>query len=119
MSRLSEEYEKTIKPELMKEFGFKNINQVPKLTKVILNMGLGSENDKNKMESALEDLKKISETKKDIGWGSQIRSYVFHPYNLVKDHRTDTQTSNVGSVLDGEIDTFIKNYLINNMEKKK
>ena len=60
MSRLSEEYEKTIKPELMKEFGFKNINQVPKLTKVILNMGLGSENDKKKMESALEDLKKIS-----------------------------------------------------------
>ena len=71
------------------------------------------------LEDKNQDLKKISETKKDIGWGSQIRSYVFHPYNLVKDHRTDTQTSNVGSVLDGEIDMFIKNYLINNMEKKK
>ena len=65
-----------------------------------------------------QDLKEISETKKDIGWGSQIRSYVFHPYNLVKDHRTDTQTSNIGPVLDGEINMFIKNYLINNMEKK-
>ncbi len=71
------------------------------------------------LEEKTEDLKEISETKKDIGWGSQIRSYVFHPYNLVKDHRTDTQTSNVGSVLDGEIDMFVKNYLINNMEKKK
>ena len=70
------------------------------------------------LEEKTEDLKEISETKKDIGWGSQIRSYVFHPYNLVKDHRTDTQTSNVGSVLDGEIDMFVKNYLINNMEKK-
>ena len=70
------------------------------------------------LEDKNQDLKEISETKKDIGWGSQIRSYVFHPYNLVKDHRTDTQTSNVGSVLDGEIDMFIKNYLINNMEKK-
>ena len=70
------------------------------------------------LEEKTEDLKEISETKKDIGWGSQIRSYVFHPYNLVKDHRTDTQTSNVSSVLDGEIDIFVKSYLINNMEKK-
>ena len=70
------------------------------------------------LEEKNKDLKEIAETKKDIGWGSQIRSYVFHPYNLVKDHRTGTQTSNVGSVLDGAIDMFIKNYLINNMEKK-
>ncbi len=48
---------------------------------------------------------------KDMGWGSQIRSYVFHPYNLVKDHRTGVETSNITSVMDGDIDNFIKGYL--------
>ncbi|CUH94401.1 Peptide chain release factor 2 [Propionispora sp. 2/2-37] len=46
-----------------------------------------------------------------IEWGSQIRSYVFHPYNLVKDHRTNTETGNVQAVMDGEIDPFIESYL--------
>jgi peptide chain release factor 2 len=49
--------------------------------------------------------------KKEIAWGSQIRSYVLHPYYLVKDHRTDVQTSNAMAVLDGDIDRFIEAYL--------
>lgn len=48
---------------------------------------------------------------KDMGWGSQIRSYVFHPYSLVKDHRTNIETSNVTAVMDGELDMFINGYL--------
>ena len=46
-----------------------------------------------------------------IEWGSQIRSYVFHPYNLVKDHRTGAETSNIQAVMDGDLDMFIHTYL--------
>lgn len=56
--------------------------------------------------------RKIEDSKKDIAWGSQIRSYVLHPYQMIKDHRTGLETSQTQKVLDGEIDEFIKEYLI-------
>lgn len=55
---------------------------------------------------------KLESTKKKIEWGSQIRSYVFMPYTLVKDHRTGYETSNVEAVMDGEVDPFIRAYLL-------
>ena len=55
-------------------------------------------------------------SKKKIEWGSQIRSYVFHPYKMIKDHRTDYEVGNVQPVMDGELDGFIKAYLM--MEKE-
>ncbi|HAY53020.1 MAG TPA: peptide chain release factor 2, partial [Lactobacillus sp.] len=53
----------------------------------------------------------IQGEQKEIGWGSQIRSYVFHPYTMVKDHRTNYETSNGQAVMDGDIDGFIYAYL--------
>ncbi len=55
-------------------------------------------------------------TKRKIEWGSQIRSYVFHPYKMIKDHRTDFEVGNVGPVMDGELDGFIKAYLMQSKE---
>ncbi len=59
-----------------------------------------------------EKLGKLVSEKKDIAWGSQIRSYVFQPYQMVKDHRTSVETGNVNAVMDGDIDQFIEAYLI-------
>lgn len=65
-----------------------------------------------KKEEERKKIEAIEKNKKDISWGNQIRSYVFHPYNLVKDHRTNVETSNVESVMDGDLDCFIKAYLL-------
>lgn len=66
-------------------------------------------------ERALEERKKEKEaleaTKKEIGWGNQIRSYVFHPYTMVNDHRTEMKVSDVEGVMEGELDPFIEAYL--------
>ena len=64
-----------------------------------------------------EELKNASNAnKKKIEWGSQIRSYVFHPYKMIKDHRTDYEVGNVQPVMDGELDGFIKAYLMQSKE---
>ncbi len=59
-----------------------------------------------------EKIKALSQDKKEIAWGSQIRSYILHPYKLVKDHRTKVEVYNAEEVLDGKIDEFIKAYLL-------
>ena len=69
------------------------------------------EHELEKQKERLEDLEK---SKKDIAWGSQIRSYVLHPYRLVKDHRTGVEIGNTDAVLDGDIDPFIEAYLLQN-----
>ncbi len=67
---------------------------------------------KKKLEEEEAKRKALEETKSDISWGNQIRSYVFHPYNLVKDHRTEHETSDIQRVMDGEINDFIYAYLL-------
>jgi len=71
------------------------------------------------MEKQLINKKELEGEKKDIGWGNQIRSYVFHPYNMIKDHRTKHEVGNIKSVMDGNIDDFIYSYLLDKMEKNK
>ncbi len=64
------------------------------------------------LEKKRKELQAVEDSKLDIAWGSQIRSYVLHPYRMVKDHRTKYETSNTDRVLDGDLDDFIYQYLI-------
>jgi peptide chain release factor 2 len=68
----------------------------------------------------IEDKKKdkIESTKTGIAWGNQIRSYVFHPYNMVKDHRTNVEVGNIQAVMDGDIDKFINEFILSGKASK-
>jgi peptide chain release factor 2 len=65
-----------------------------------------------------EKKQEMQESQKDISWGSQIRSYVMQPYQLVKDHRTKYEAGNVEAVLDGDLDGFIEAYILERDEKR-
>jgi peptide chain release factor 2 len=72
-----------------------------------------------KIEEQEKHLAEIRGEQSDIAWGSQIRSYVFHPYSMVKDHRTSEETGNVGAVMDGDLDMFIDAYLRKQINHEK
>lgn len=71
-----------------------------------------------KLKEQERELAKLHGNQQEIGWGSQIRSYVFHPYTMVKDHRTGEEKGNVGAVMDGDIDSFITAYLKSEAQKR-
>ena len=85
----------------------KNKNQAMKILKARLYQA--------ELEKEKEKNKGLEEQKKDIGWGSQIRSYVFHPYNMVKDHRTKKESGNTQAVMDGNLKSFIRAFLLSNI----
>ena len=70
------------------------------------------------MEKKRKELDQLEDGKAEIAWGSQIRSYVLHPYRLVKDHRTKVEIGDVDSVLNGQLDSFINEYLKKKSEEK-
>ncbi|MFA6807461.1 MAG: peptide chain release factor 2, partial [Eubacteriales bacterium] len=76
-----------------------------------------------KRQEHKDELSEIRGEQNEIAWGSQIRSYVFHPYSMVKDHRTNEETGNINAIMDGEIDQFISAWLrenaVNNQKKSK
>jgi peptide chain release factor 2 len=72
-----------------------------------------------KLEEEKAKRQRLEDSKAEIAWGNQIRSYVFHPYNMVKDHRTEHETGNVQRVMDGEIDDFIYEFLLQSPELQK
>ena len=89
----------------------KNKNQAMKILKSRLyNLELEKEKEKNK---------ELESQKLEIGWGSQIRSYVFHPYQMIKDHRTKYETGNTQSVMDGNLDNFIRSFLLSSINSKE
>ena len=89
----------------------KNKNQAMKILKARLyQVELEKEREKNK---------KLEDQKMEIGWGSQIRSYVFHPYQMVKDHRTKEEIGNTQAVMDGDLNPFIRAHLLSTIRRKK
>lgn len=66
-------------------------------------------------EKRHQQLQELKGEHVDAGWGNQIRSYVIHPYQMVKDHRTDYETGNVQAVFDGDLDAFMEAYLHHTM----
>lgn len=72
-----------------------------------------------KKEEMAKEKSEIEKSKKDISWGNQIRSYVFQPYTMVKDHRTKCENTNVQAVMDGNIDEFLRQYLLWNIKREK
>lgn len=66
------------------------------------------------LKKKAEKMNELHSNKKEIAWGSQIRSYILHPYRMVKDHRTNKEVGNVDAVLDGDIDSFIETFLLSN-----
>ncbi len=89
---------------------YKNKSNAMKILRARLYKHYKEEQDRAKSE--------IEKSKKDISWGNQIRSYIFQPYTMVKDHRTKEETGNIQAVMDGEIDQFIRSYLVMNMNKE-
>lgn len=89
---------------------YKNKATALKILKARLYQHIKEEKDKEKSE--------IEKSKKDISWGNQIRSYIFQPYTMVKDHRTKVENSNIQAVMDGDIDKFLHQYLIMSAEKE-
>jgi len=69
-----------------------------------------------KLQEKNEKQDEVNKTKKDIAWGSQIRSYVLHPYKMIKDHRTNLEVGNATRVMDGDIDDFIEAYLLSSSQ---
>ena len=74
-------------------------------------MGDKEKKKKKKLEERKNKLNKIVGEQKNIGWGSQIRSYVFCPYTMVKDHRTNYEVGNVEAVMNGDLNGFMESYL--------
>jgi len=68
-------------------------------------------------EEKAKDVKGLRGKQKEIAWGSQIRSYVFHPYQMIKDHRTEVESGNIQAIMDGELNLFIEAYLKSNIKK--
>ena len=90
--------------------GYENKVKVS-IEKIVENRGLGHLIFDVRIPVVKEIVTNDKGEQKEIGWGSQIRSYVFHPYNLVKDHRTNYEMGNITAVMDGDLDGFINEYL--------